>query len=144
MRRITGTIGATLAVVAALATTATAQDREEARTSCATVTSIMGHSEEEWFDDYEEGNELDEDIFEDTSRLASAGWDWIVRILPFIEQENVSRSGGEVMTSFRSRHPGGANFSMEDGSVRFIRYDIARPTWLHAGDRQDGQVLGSD
>ena len=61
MRGIIGTIGATLAVVAALATTATAQDRDQGRTSYATVTSIMGTDwEDDWFEDYEEGDQLDE------------------------------------------------------------------------------------
>ena len=64
MRRIIGTIGATLAVIAALAATATAQDRDQARTSYATVTSIMGADwEDDWFEDYEEGDQLDQDIF---------------------------------------------------------------------------------
>jgi hypothetical protein len=47
--------------VADLATTATAQDRDEARTVYATVTSVMGDNESDWFNDYDQGDQLDED-----------------------------------------------------------------------------------
>ena len=43
------------------APTATAQERDQGRTSYATVTSIMGTDwEDDWFEDYEEGDQLDE------------------------------------------------------------------------------------
>jgi prepilin-type processing-associated H-X9-DG protein len=142
MRRILGTIGATLAVVAALATTATAQDRDEARTAYATVTWIMGDWVDDWFEDYEEGDQRDENMLEGTSRSASAGWHF--QILPYIEQENLFRSGGEVLTSFGSAHTEGANFTYGDGSVRFIAQGIAPQTWTAADSHNGGEVLGSD
>lgn len=61
-----------------------------------------------------------------------------------IEQENLSRSGGEVLTSFGSAHTEGANFTFGDGSVRFIAQGIAPQTWSAAGSPNGGEVLGSD
>jgi hypothetical protein len=85
MRRIIGTFGATLAIVAALATTATAQAGLDSNPSLdkIRVTSVAAYAnyadrdglgdetqdpdlglgmdwEEDWFEDYEEGDELDD------------------------------------------------------------------------------------
>jgi prepilin-type N-terminal cleavage/methylation domain-containing protein/prepilin-type processing-associated H-X9-DG protein len=46
--------------------------------------------------------------------------------------------------SARSRHPGGVNVSMADGSVRFIKDSINVRTWLSLGTRSAGEVVGSD
>ena len=104
MRGIIGTIGATLAVVAALATTATAQDRDQGRTSYATVTSIMGTDwEDDWFEDYEEGDQLDEqeNLFT-TGGANFAMGDGSVRFIAIAAQTwwaALSPSGGEVLGS---------------------------------------------
>ena len=45
------------------------------------------------------------------------------------------------MQSFRSRHAGGANFAMGDGSVRFLAEAIDYATYQSLGDRRDGSVL---
>ena len=37
----------------------------------------------------------------------------------------------------RSRHPGGVNVSMADGSIRFIKETIADDSWQSIGDRND-------
>jgi prepilin-type N-terminal cleavage/methylation domain-containing protein/prepilin-type processing-associated H-X9-DG protein len=42
----------------------------------------------------------------------------------------------------RSRHIGGVNVCMADGSVRFIRDSIDLHTWQCLGNAKDGQVLG--
>jgi len=42
----------------------------------------------------------------------------------------------------RSRHTGGVQAAMADGSVRFISSNINLLTWQHAGARGDGNVLG--
>jgi prepilin-type processing-associated H-X9-DG protein len=81
--------------------------------------------EDDWFEDYEEGDQLDEEM----SRTASAGWSWPAQILPYIEQENLFTTEG-------------ANFAMGDGSVRFIA--IAAQTWWAALSPAGGEVLGSD
>jgi prepilin-type N-terminal cleavage/methylation domain-containing protein/prepilin-type processing-associated H-X9-DG protein len=42
----------------------------------------------------------------------------------------------------RSRHPGGVNACLADGSVRFIHDSINLLTWQRLGNARDGQVLG--
>ena len=44
-----------------------------------------------------------------------------------------------------SRHPGGVNCMMGDGSVRFVKDGISLPTWRGIGSRSGGEtVSGSD
>ncbi len=42
----------------------------------------------------------------------------------------------------RSKHAGGVNVSLADGSVRFISDNISLITWQRLGNAKDGQVLG--
>jgi len=44
----------------------------------------------------------------------------------------------------RSRHPGGVQCVLGDGSVRFVRDSINLPTWRAAATIAGGEVLGSD
>lgn len=44
--------------------------------------------------------------------------------------------------NFSSRHPGGCNFVLGDGSVRFISDNISASTWIGLGTRAGGEVLG--
>jgi prepilin-type N-terminal cleavage/methylation domain-containing protein/prepilin-type processing-associated H-X9-DG protein len=41
---------------------------------------------------------------------------------------------------FKSQHPGGANFLLGDGSVRFISQTIDHWTYQYIGDRRDGRA----
>jgi prepilin-type N-terminal cleavage/methylation domain-containing protein/prepilin-type processing-associated H-X9-DG protein len=45
---------------------------------------------------------------------------------------------------FRSLHPGGANFAMADGSVKFIKSSISVPTYRALGTRAGGEVISAD
>ena len=45
---------------------------------------------------------------------------------------------------FRSLHPGGANFAMADGSVKFIKNSINVPTYRSLATRALGEVLSAD
>jgi len=48
------------------------------------------------------------------------------------------------VNSFGSLHPGGANFAMADGSVRFIKQTIAQPSYHALGTRAGGEVISAD
>jgi prepilin-type processing-associated H-X9-DG protein len=43
-----------------------------------------------------------------------------------------------------SRHPGGVNALMGDGSVRFIKESVALQTWRALGTRNGGEVVSAD
>ncbi|WP_337173357.1 DUF1559 domain-containing protein [Paludisphaera sp.] len=45
---------------------------------------------------------------------------------------------------FRGPHPGGANFAMVDGSVRFVRDSISVPTYRSLATRAGGEVVSAD
>ena len=45
---------------------------------------------------------------------------------------------------FRSLHPGGANFAMADGSVKFIKNSINVKTYRGLGTRALGEILSAD
>jgi prepilin-type processing-associated H-X9-DG protein len=45
---------------------------------------------------------------------------------------------------FKSRHPGGGNMMMGDGSVRFIKQSINFVTWNNLGTRAGGEIVSSD
>jgi prepilin-type processing-associated H-X9-DG protein len=113
MRRIIGTIGATLAVIVAIAVVAASQHTGGVNSSMgdgsvrfvsdtlaanagwqvqilpyieqenvyrlsgadyATVTSMMGDRESDWFEDYENADELDEDFGAATAVRTSSTW----------------------------------------------------------------------
>jgi len=46
--------------------------------------------------------------------------------------------------AFRSLHPGGVNFAMADGSVKFIKSSIDLKTYRALGTRAGGEVISSD
>jgi prepilin-type processing-associated H-X9-DG protein len=45
---------------------------------------------------------------------------------------------------FRSLHPGGANFAMADGSVKFIKTSVNYPTYMGLGSRAGLEVISAD
>jgi prepilin-type N-terminal cleavage/methylation domain-containing protein/prepilin-type processing-associated H-X9-DG protein len=49
-----------------------------------------------------------------------------------------------ISTTANSRHPGGANVCMTDGSVRFFKSSINLATWRAVGTRNGGEVISSD
>ena len=48
------------------------------------------------------------------------------------------------VNAFGSLHPGGANFAMVDGSVRFLKSSIAQPVYHALGTRAGGEVTSAD
>lgn len=53
-----------------------------------------------------------------------------------------AQSNWNIAHGFRSRHVGGAQFLLADGSVRFISENINHPTYQSLGGRADGNVIG--
>ena len=53
-----------------------------------------------------------------------------------------TRSTGHGLSTARSRHPGGLNVWLCDGSVRFVRDSIDLPTWRALATRAGGEVFG--
>ncbi len=51
--------------------------------------------------------------------------------------------GPTVVGGFGSRHPGGSNFSLADGSARFINNVLSPVVLSNLGDRADGAMMGS-
>ena len=45
---------------------------------------------------------------------------------------------------FTSRHPGGANFVLADGSVRFLSYSIATTAMLQLVTYANGEVVNGE
>ena len=52
------------------------------------------------------------------------------------------RDSWNTTMAAKSQHPGGANFCLCDGSVRFLDETIDHPVYQALGDRHDGVVLG--
>jgi prepilin-type N-terminal cleavage/methylation domain-containing protein/prepilin-type processing-associated H-X9-DG protein len=48
------------------------------------------------------------------------------------------------LKTFRSRHPGGVNALMADGSVKFMKNSVNQSTWWALGTKAGGEVLSAD
>jgi prepilin-type processing-associated H-X9-DG protein len=59
-------------------------------------------------------------------------------------QAGFARYDALRVCSFGSQHPGGANFAMADGSVRFIKDGIAMPIYRALGTRSGAEVVSAD
>jgi prepilin-type N-terminal cleavage/methylation domain-containing protein/prepilin-type processing-associated H-X9-DG protein len=53
-------------------------------------------------------------------------------------------NSGTGMFAMRSRHPGGINILMCDGSVRFVKNSINPLTWWALGTKASGEVISAD
>jgi prepilin-type processing-associated H-X9-DG protein len=51
---------------------------------------------------------------------------------------------GGCFSSARSRHPGGINLLLGDGSVRFVKSSINAMTWVQLGSIRGGEVISAD
>jgi prepilin-type processing-associated H-X9-DG protein len=49
-----------------------------------------------------------------------------------------------ISTTANSRHPGGVNVGLADGSIRFVKSTVNLPAWRALGTRNGGEVIGSD
>jgi prepilin-type N-terminal cleavage/methylation domain-containing protein/prepilin-type processing-associated H-X9-DG protein len=53
-------------------------------------------------------------------------------------------AGRQAAYGASSRHSGGVNTLMADGSVRFVKGSVAKETWWAIGTRANGEVISSD
>jgi len=67
----------------------------------------------------------------------------IVSTLRVVDGANYPLNG-TADASFGSKHTGGGNFALADGSVRFINANISATTYSALGTRNGGEPLGSD
>jgi prepilin-type processing-associated H-X9-DG protein len=51
---------------------------------------------------------------------------------------------GAVVVTATSRHPGGVNLLLGDGSVRFVKDTVASPIWRATGTVAGGEVLSTE
>jgi prepilin-type N-terminal cleavage/methylation domain-containing protein/prepilin-type processing-associated H-X9-DG protein len=51
-------------------------------------------------------------------------------------------SHNKGLSTARSKHPGGVNLALCDGSVRFVANSISSPTWQALSTRSGGEILG--
>ncbi|MBX6315212.1 MAG: DUF1559 domain-containing protein [Isosphaeraceae bacterium] len=79
-----------------------------------------------------------------------SGGDWLNQP-PFCVSEPVLQlpcTGGagdnQAFAGARSRHPGGINMLMGDGSVRFLKNSVSQPIWIALNTIQGSEVLSSD
>jgi prepilin-type N-terminal cleavage/methylation domain-containing protein/prepilin-type processing-associated H-X9-DG protein len=56
---------------------------------------------------------------------------------------NQGQSGGEFVGA-RSRHPGGVNVLLGDGSVKFAKNSISAMVWVGLGSIRGGEVISAD
>jgi len=63
---------------------------------------------------------------------------------PFLPCSYTGQCWAEVYIAARSRHTGGVNLALADGSVRFVGNSINLATWQAVGSINGGEVIGSN
>jgi prepilin-type processing-associated H-X9-DG protein len=133
------------------------QNRRYAVTAISDGTSnTLMFGERHYFDPVFDSSPIVDD------HIADWGWLWFgaqgdaflgcsVKINFKLPADFDSRSGGEQQVLFEDRinafgsgHTGGANFTLADGSVRFIRDSLSPTTLLYLGTRAGGEVIPND
>ncbi len=85
----------------------------------------------------------------DNEAWNNSGWDQdCVRFGEAVPQSDAEHPTSASPTfwsvRFGGSHPGGVNFALGDGSVRFIRYGIDAPNWMRLCLVNDGEVISAD
>jgi prepilin-type N-terminal cleavage/methylation domain-containing protein/prepilin-type processing-associated H-X9-DG protein len=93
------------------------------------VTSASISYGEYWWDGHRECGNYNHIMLPNTWGCDDAANDWI-------------NDAGAVPPS--SRHPGGVNLLMADGSVRFLKSSISPQIWWALGSKNGGEVISSD
>lgn len=79
------------------------------------------------------GNALNNDLRDQPSRCSADGADRHLRC---------TSGGSRAFQTARSKHPGGVQFTLADGSTRFIAETLEFETWLRLLAQADNQVIG--
>jgi prepilin-type processing-associated H-X9-DG protein len=61
-----------------------------------------------------------------------------------MEEAPETSNPAALVGGFGSRHPGGGNFSLGDGSVRFIKNSVSLSVYRRLAHRSDGDVIDAD
>ena len=78
----------------------------------------------------------------DVGPTGGASRRWIPDMPPFdMPGVNTGENYDEYHAAARSRHPGGVNVGLGDGSGRFVSDDVDSDTWLALGSIADGLVI---
>ncbi len=64
--------------------------------------------------------------------------------IPLNQKVNRGRNLWSFCYGFHSEHPGGANFGLTDGSVKFIKDSIAMPVFNALSTRAGGEIISAD
>lgn len=85
--------------------------------------------------------------FRDYLNLANGG-DFLNRPIFCVPEARLpcasANSDNEAFAASRSRHAGGVNVCLGDGSVRFIKETVAHPIWLALNTIRGGEVISAD
>ena len=73
---------------------------------------------------------------------STATWQYNTIRPPNPSAIDCERQGFQINMAARSKHTGGVQAALADGSVRFVSENINLTTWQWLGNRADGQVLG--
>jgi len=97
-------------------------------TACSSSTTWMGNRGERWT----------------TGRYGDGGIHNHAYIPNSLTPDCVNSVGGAGWTAARSRHTGGVNTLLCDGSVRFVRESVSATTWFAVATISGGEVLSND
>jgi prepilin-type N-terminal cleavage/methylation domain-containing protein/prepilin-type processing-associated H-X9-DG protein len=78
-----------------------------------------------------------------SGRFAEGSWGNTL-LTPNSPNADCTQGSSTSMLAMRSRHPGGINVLLADGSVRFVKNSINEVTWWALGSRNGGEVISSD
>jgi prepilin-type N-terminal cleavage/methylation domain-containing protein/prepilin-type processing-associated H-X9-DG protein len=91
-------------------------------------------------------NEYSDDIenCNDVRQAMGVGKTGLAKLAMGCSNDNLPNNWPNWQAGARSRHTGGVNAALADGSVRFVRDTITVTAWHFANGRADGQIVNID